>query len=106
MTMCGPYTTNDNLEYEPFVDMMEVIRVEKPSVVIMAGPFVDVRHPMVMNGEITLQSEDGDKLTVTHEAFFANKIAAFIEDLFSSEEGLETQFVLVPSLDDAVAEWV
>jgi hypothetical protein len=29
-----------------------------------------------------------------------------IEELFTSETDLNTQFVLVPSLDDAVAEWV
>ena len=106
MTMCGPYTTSDNLEYEPFLDMLEVIRVEKPDVVIMAGPFVDIKHSMVASGETSLESEDGVKLIVTHEAFFANKVAAFLEELFANEEGLETQFVLVPSLDDAVAEWV
>jgi DNA polymerase alpha subunit B len=104
MTMCGPYTTSDNVDYEPFSDMLEVIRAEKPDVVIMAGPFVDMCHSMV--GETTLESEDGVKLIVTHEAFFANKVAAYIEALFADEEGLNTQFVLVPSLDDAVAEWV
>jgi ABC-type histidine transport system ATPase subunit len=84
--------------------MLEVIRVEKPDVVIMTGPFVDMSHSLV--GETTLESEDGVKLIVTHEAFFANKVAAFIEALFADEDGLNTQFVLVPSLDDAVSEWV
>lgn len=106
MSMCGPYTTSDNLDYEPLMDMLEVIRAEKPDVVIMAGPFVDMRHALVASGETKLESEDGIKLVVTHEAFFANKVAAFIEELFVSEDGLNTQFVLVPSLDDAVAEWV
>jgi DNA polymerase alpha subunit B len=106
MNICGPYTTSDNLDYEPLLDILEVIRVEKPDVVIMAGPFVDMRHALVASGETTLEADDGSKLTVTHEAFFANKVAAIIEELFRSEEDLHTQFVLVPSLDDAVAEWV
>ena len=106
MSMCGPYTTSDNLDYEPFLDMMEVIRAEKPDVVIMAGPFVDMSHPLVASGKTTLEAEDGVKLIVTHEAFFANKVAAFIEELYADDQGLNTQFVLVPSLDDAVAEWV
>lgn len=106
INMCGPYTTSDNLDYEPLLDMLETIRNEKPDVVIMAGPFVDMRHALVINGEITLEAEDGSKVMVTHEAFFANKVAALVEELFTSEPNLHTQFVLVPSLDDAVAEWV
>ena len=45
-------------------------------------------------------------MPVSFETFFANKVAALLEELFETEESLLTQFVVVPSLDEAVAEWV
>jgi DNA polymerase alpha subunit B len=101
LTACGPYTTSDNLEYAPLMDLMAIIRAQKPDVVIMSGPFVHIS-----NAETTLELDDGSKMQVTYEVFFANKFAALVEELFEKEPGMQTQFVLAPSLDDAVAEWV
>jgi DNA polymerase alpha subunit B len=113
MTVCGPYTTSENLEYEPFLDLLNNILEASPDVVILTGPFVDMGHEEVHRGELKIQveNEDGvDELMVlSHEAFFANKIAGLIEDLYNPEQGnedLHTQFVLVPSLEDATAQWV
>jgi len=106
MSVCGPYTTSDNLEFEPLLDLANIIHAEKPDVVILAGPFVDMRHKAVASGQTTLQFQDGEEILVSFETFFANKVAGLLEDLFSSEESLQTQFVLVPSLEDATAEWV
>jgi DNA polymerase alpha subunit B len=116
MSVCGPYTASDNLEYEPLDDLLAVISAEKPDVVILAGPFVDMRHPAVLSGETVLQGDDGSKQYVAYETFFAIKIAALLEQYFGGDEDamvddtgstdVRTQFVLVPSLDDAVAEWV
>lgn len=107
MSVCGPYTTSDNLKYEPLTDLVNIVRAEKPDVVIMAGPFVDMRHKAVRSGQTMLQFQDGEEILVSFETFFANKVAGLLEDLFSTEdESIATQFVLVPSLDDATAEWV
>lgn len=109
VTVCGPYTTSDNLEYEPFYDFMSNILQIRPDVVIMVGPFVDMRHKDIQNGQATkLTFQDGeDGISVPHEAFFANKISGLLEDFYQAEDAsLNTQFVLVPSLDDATAEWV
>lgn len=107
-TMCGPYTTSDNLDYEPLVDALALVRVQKPNVVVLCGPFVDMRQPLVASGNTTVEvdEEGNEKLTLSYEMLFAHKIAALIEDLFENEPDLKTQFVLVPSLDDANAEWV
>ena len=101
MAVCGPYTTCDNLEYAPLMDLIEIVRSQKPDVVIMMGPFV-----RVANKETTLELDDGSKMQVTYEVFFANKFSALVEELFEKETDLQTQFVLAPCLDDAVAEWV
>ncbi|XP_061721903.1 DNA polymerase alpha subunit B [Cydia pomonella] len=40
----GPYTTSDNLSYEPLKDLVAYISTHKPHIVIMTGPFMDADH--------------------------------------------------------------
>ena len=40
----GPYTTSDNLSYEPLDDLCSYIEKHKPHLVILCGPFVDAKH--------------------------------------------------------------
>jgi hypothetical protein len=69
------------------------------------GPFVDMRQEIVKNGEdLVLECEDGTKTHVCYEQFFAAKVAAELETLYEEDPDLKTQFVLVPSMDDAVSE--
>lgn len=107
----GPFTTSDNLDYEPFGDLMLHIQLTRPDVVILAGPFVDIRHPQIQNNHIQLEMEDGSFANVTLTQMFQQRISAMIEDLYVQsleKDGVElkTQFILLPSLDDAIAEHV
>jgi DNA polymerase alpha subunit B len=107
MTVCGPYTSSDNLDYEPFLDLVNVINAERPDVAILTGPFVDTRHEAIRTGQTILKDVDnGTDIVVPYETLFAQKVAALLEDLFQEDEHFSTQFVLVPSLNDATAEWV
>ena len=45
LVAAGPYTTTDNLDYQPLEDLMRVIAATKPDVAVLAGPFVDATHP-------------------------------------------------------------
>jgi hypothetical protein len=107
-TVAGPYTTED-LEYKPLENLFEKVVMEKPDVVIMMGPFVDMRMEKIANGEMTVEfvDENGNpkEKVVSYEAFFAAKISNVLEDLFEEmRDSIKTQFVLVPSTDDAIAE--
>lgn len=106
----GPFTTSDSMSYLPFVDLLHVIMEQSPDVVLLTGPFVDIRQEAVQSGKTTIELEDDEgrvvEQVVPYEAVFANKIAAVIEEAFVVDEHLATQFVLVPSLDDATAKWV
>ena len=112
---CGPFTTSDDLDYAPLSDLLQHLLVEQPDVVILMGPFVDVKHATVWSGHTTLQYQDdnntngasaSDEVCVPYETLFANKVAPLLEDYYVAQEGLTTQFVLVPSLEDATADWV
>jgi DNA polymerase alpha subunit B len=101
----GPYTTSQDLDYQPLMDLLGTIEAETPDVVILMGPFVDMRQDKVQSGEeLTVEYEDGTKRHVCFEQFFAAKIASELENMYESNPGLKTQFVLVPSMDDAIAE--
>jgi DNA polymerase alpha subunit B len=119
VTASGPFTTVDNLEYQPLLDLMAIVQQHAPDVVILAGPFVDLKHPVLASGHAPLAFADGNaddnddensggsnEFGASYEMFFANKVATLLEELYETDPDLTTQFVLVPSLDDAVAEWV
>lgn len=110
VTACGPFTTSDNMDYQPIIDLMHVILELAPDVVILNGPFVDVRQEMVQKGDFTVEVSGGQEIKASFETLFALRISALIEEVLSEgedgEEPLHTQFVLVPSLDDATAKWV
>lgn len=43
----GPYSTSDNLSYEPLDDLCNYVEKHKPHVVVLCGPFVDAKHSMI-----------------------------------------------------------
>ena len=61
MAMSGPYTTSDSLDYAPLLDALTQVQQDRPDVVIMTGPFVDMRQPSISSGSILLEFEDGGK---------------------------------------------
>mmetsp|Transcript_5284 Transcript_5284/g.9614 ORF Transcript_5284/g.9614 Transcript_5284/m.9614 type:complete len:649 (-) Transcript_5284:46-1992(-) len=97
----GPFTTNQNFDFEPMADLLAVVGRLRPDVVVLSGPFVPADHPAAKNGAVQMVSEDGEKLTVTFENIFSEKFAKLLEDTFLDHPDLLTQFVLVPSIDDA-----
>jgi DNA polymerase alpha subunit B len=102
MVVSGPFTTSDNLDYVPMTDLLFRAQHDQADVVILMGPFVNMQQDQVKSGNLQID----DKI-VSYEAFFADKIAGFLEDHYkSTDEACHTQFVLVPSLDDATADWV
>ena len=66
LTACGPFTTSENLEYQPFVDLMHVILEQLPDVVVLTGPFVDVRHDQIKTGYVQLELDDNVRQVVPH----------------------------------------
>lgn len=110
MTASGPFTTSDSMSYQPLIDFLHIVMEVGPDVVVLTGPFVDVRREEEKDGGIVVDFVDNDDNTIeqiaTYEAVFATKVSALIEEIFAGNEALQTQFVLVPSLDDATAKSV
>ncbi|KAJ0173714.1 hypothetical protein K1T71_010863 [Dendrolimus kikuchii] len=49
LVAAGPYTTSDNMSYEPLKDLVNHINVNRPHVVILTGPFMDSEHSNIKN---------------------------------------------------------
>lgn len=89
ITACGPFTLDDNLDYEPLQDLLSAVTADPPDVVILGGPFLDADHPLVLRGELPASLDDILSQCVV------SRIAAAAEQLKAS-----TQFIVVPSIAD------
>ncbi|KAI9204070.1 DNA polymerase alpha/epsilon subunit B-domain-containing protein [Polychytrium aggregatum] len=90
----GPYTLNDSLEFEPLEDLVQAIEEQMPDVVLLLGPFVDDRHPMIENGNTDL----------TPDEIFASQVSTRIRRIVEApRKGIRV--VMVPSTHDAYIEW-
>jgi len=91
----GPYTCEDSLQFEPFNELFEkYIEPEKPDVLILMGPFIDDRHPKIVNGETELIPED----------IFKNYIAPKITEFYNNSK--HSTIILIPSTNDILSETV
>lgn len=111
MTACGPFTSSDDLKYEPLYHLLGNVLRDKPDVLILIGPFVDINQPLLANGSVELLNDDEDatkgKHGANYEMVFVEKIVRDgLQTLFNSDPALATQIILIPSLSDAHHEMV
>lgn len=69
---CGPFTLADTFDFDPLTKLMEHVDKNEPNILILIGPLVDERHPVVQ--------ECG--LTDTFQTVFENiveKIMAYVK---------------------------
>lgn len=53
----GPYTGQQDLNYDPLYELVAYCKQHKPDVLILIGPFLDADHPSVLDGSIKLPFE-------------------------------------------------
>jgi len=115
ISAAGPFTTPDSLDYEPLTDLLLKVLREKPDVLILTGPFVDVSQPLLASGDVQLIDRDDDNHATgmhgaSYEMVFVERIIRDgLGSMFNSEEEfgeLPTNIILIPSLLDAHHEFV
>lgn len=84
----GPYTTMDNLDFEPLDALLARVAAEQPEALVLLGPFLDDRHEGLTSGQ----------LDDTFEELFARLISARIAAALGPESAIKV--VMVPSLRD------
>ncbi|KAG7298053.1 hypothetical protein JYU34_018823 [Plutella xylostella] len=88
IVVAGPYTTSDNLSYEPLKDLVTYIGIHKPHIVIMTGPFMDSEHVKVKD----------NTLAETYKSFFEKLLDSLGE---ISNTSPHTKICIVSNQSDA-----
>ncbi|PWY66118.1 DNA polymerase [Aspergillus heteromorphus CBS 117.55] len=101
----GPYTADDNLEFEPLQEICRKAAESYADSVILLGPFLDIEHPLLASGDFDLPEINGlDPDTATLTAVFRHCITAPLQRLVAAVPSIT--IVLVPSVRDAVSKHV
>ncbi|CAH9077656.1 unnamed protein product [Cuscuta epithymum] len=91
----GPFTTTDNLFFEPLTELLGYARRKQPQMLVLLGPFIDSDHPEIMKG-------------TTHKTFdeiYQDEIVGRLKD-YVEYMGSSAQVILVPSIRDAHHDFV
>ncbi|KAL1956039.1 hypothetical protein VTO42DRAFT_7854 [Malbranchea cinnamomea] len=101
----GPYTADNNLDFEPLKTLCERATDECVDALILTGPFLDLEHPMIASGDINLPDIHGvDPDTATLSTLFRYYISAPLQQLATAIPSIT--IILVPSVRDAVSKHV
>ncbi|KAJ3412170.1 DNA-directed DNA polymerase alpha subunit pol12 [Chytridiales sp. JEL 0842] len=95
LVAAGPYTMDNNFDYEPLEALVSVVQQEKPDVVILCGPFVDEAHPLAKQQGL---------VTYTPDESFRIQIVPRLRKMLDAREGLKV--ILVPSTKGMESDWV
>lgn len=97
----GPYTADDNLDYEPFQALCDQAAETYADVLLLSGPFLDIEHPLIASGDFELPSSaqaEPDQTTLSDA--FRHFISTPLRRLAQAHPSIT--IVLVPSTRDAV----
>ncbi|KAG5438673.1 hypothetical protein PCANB_002392 [Pneumocystis canis] len=88
----GPYTVDDNILFEPLIELCNRIKEIRPDVVILIGPFLDIRHPLISSGNFNITSLKDDMGSL--DDLFKHCISSKLMEL-------DCLIVMIPHVQDA-----
>lgn len=95
----GPYTFSDSLNYSLLKYITHLIRQQEPHLAILTGPFVDINHEFIKEGELFYTDDEGKT-----ECFEDLDIYKAIKEYLDNEvKDLQTKIIIIPSLNDMVS---
>jgi DNA polymerase alpha subunit B len=101
----GPYTADDNLDFEPLHALCSQAADSYADALILTGPFLDIDHPLIASGDFDLPEEAmTEPDTVTMSTVFKYLISPAFNRLVASNPHITV--ILVPSVKDAISKHV
>ncbi|KAK5167484.1 DNA-directed DNA polymerase alpha subunit pol12 [Saxophila tyrrhenica] len=103
----GPYTTETDLSFAPLHTLLERATDEKPDVLILTGPFLDLEHPLVATGDFESSLPSTAKIApdrATLNDVFRILISQPLQSLVQAVPTIT--IILVPSVRDAISKHV
>lgn len=105
MIAAGPYTADDNLNYEPLHELCRQGADTYADVLILTGPFLDTEHPLIASGDFDLpDTAQVDPDSATFQSLFRAWISAPLQKLVRENPAITV--LLVPSVRDATSSHV
>jgi len=101
---CGPYTADDNLDFEPLQALCEKAANDMADAVVLIGPFLDIEHPLLAAGDFDIPDVKGAGQETTMSTLFRQWIAVHLQRLCSAVPGIV--IVLIPSVRDVISKHV
>ncbi|KAH6850611.1 DNA polymerase alpha subunit B N-terminal-domain-containing protein [Chaetomium sp. MPI-CAGE-AT-0009] len=101
----GPYTADDNLDFEPLHALCSEAADTYADAVVLTGPFLDAEHPLLATGDFDLPAEaayDADGATMA--TVFKYLVTPALNRLVASNPSATV--LLVPSVRDLLAKHV
>ena len=101
----GPYTADDNLEFEPLQALCQKAAESYADVLIIIGPIIDLEHPLIASGDFDLPDDpsiEPDKATMND--VFRILVGKPLKELALQVPSMI--IILVPSVRDAVNKHV
>lgn len=101
----GPYTADDNLDFEPLNELCRKAADEHADGLILLGPFLDLEHPLLATGDFDLPEIPGlDPDTADMSTLFRHWIGGPLQRLCAAVPSIT--IIMVPSVRDAVSKHV
>ena len=95
----GPYTADDNLNFEPLKALCDKAREDMVDALILTGPFLDIEHPLLAAGDFDLPDVKGlDPNEANMTTLFRLWITPSIQKLVSAVPSIT--IILAPSVRD------
>ncbi|KAK8157269.1 DNA polymerase alpha subunit B N-terminal-domain-containing protein [Phyllosticta citrichinensis] len=105
LSASGPFTPGHVLDYSALHALVETASTTRPDVLILSGPFLDIEHPSVINGDFSLPASaipNPDEATV--KDVLRHYISAPLVRL--AQEHPTITMILQPSVRDAISKHV
>jgi DNA polymerase alpha subunit B len=103
----GPYTPETDLTFPALHSLLSTATTQRPDVLILTGPFLDLEHPLLASGDFENQLPQDTKLnpdTATMTDVFRALIANPLHRLAQSHPTIT--IILVPSVRDVISKHV
>jgi DNA polymerase alpha subunit B len=105
MFASGPYTADDNLDFEPLHALCSQAADTYADALVLAGPFIDVDHPLIATGDFDLPEDaQVEPDTATMTTVFKYMISPALNRLAASNPTVT--ILLVPSVRDVIDKHV
>ncbi|KAG9231916.1 DNA polymeras-like protein alpha/primase associated subunit [Amylocarpus encephaloides] len=101
----GPYTADDNLDFEPLHALCSRAADTYADALVLTGPFLDVDHPLIAVGDFDLPEEAlAEPDTISMTTVFKYLISPAFISLCTANP--HTVIILVPSVKDVICNHV